>query len=439
MDPNYRQAGRSVRKGQIHHTRTAGQLGRTHPAATPLASATIPSKYETVLFGEPREREGFGSQASRFATEAVNENPGPGTYSTAVSSVLRDAPSIGKRGYGNGFASRTSRSKLPGAAAAATAPGPGAYEVQAYKATGTDVTSVTRPFAASKGGRAMRPDGADETVTPGPGTYNVGRLLDVHSPAEHFSAPAASGRVEAADAGAQRAYRSVFASQAPRFRAASASDASRPGPGAYDPRAIFGTVGPGANQSTGPSAAFRSGLSRTAPRNAAARPPPREDVLKIARSGAAVGVGGVVSEPPGAGGVRAAQESPGGPGPGAYGVGAGSELTRGAAGPSSAFREGLTDRFGQPTERRSRQPQTLPGPGSYDVLAAPDRGGSRTFPPAESGAPVSSAVFMSGTRRDAALGGGPRAPGPAYYHPSPSALVEKRSFHFNAAKRWTPL
>jgi hypothetical protein len=31
-----------------------------------------------------------------------------------------------------------------------------------------------------------------------------------------------------------------------------------------------------------------------------------------------------------------------------------------------------------------------------------------------------------------------RAPGPAYYNPRARALLDKRSFHFNGVKKWTP-
>lgn len=508
---NYRQAGRSLNRGQILRTRTSGQLGRTHPAAPPPPSATIPSKYETVLFGPKKEREGFGSQASRFGGETVNDNPGPGTYAMHASTVLRDAPSIGKRGYGNGFASRTKRSSAP---SAARTPGPGNYDVHTYRAVGSDVRAISRPFAQPKGGRALRPDGATDAdeQTPGPGAYNLGRHLDSHSMRDGYAAPTIAGRVDAGDGHA--GHRSVFASMAPRFANAAASDV-RPGPGAYDASPTSGSLG--ARSGGGmPTSAFRSGVSRTSPRNAAARAPPPEEALGIHRApGAGAGAGACA-------GARASHGAQGTPGPGHYSP---PEANARAVigGPSPAFRAGITvraarsarharpqrrcrprpsnrlqapsadrarhapwraqDRFGRPTERLSRAAVDIPGPGAYDVRSAPDRQGKRTFAPAEEGAPISSSAFMSATRRERQSDGarapppraarcapravcararardmrtdaahdtrpshvptplsapGPRAPGPAYYKPSHRSTAEKRSFHFNALKRWTP-
>ncbi|KAG8461268.1 hypothetical protein KFE25_002457 [Diacronema lutheri] len=422
---NYRQAGRSLNRGQILRTRTSGQLGRTHPAAPPPPSATIPSKYETVLFGPKKEREGFGSQASRFGGETVNDNPGPGTYAMHASTVLRDAPSIGKRGYGNGFASRTKRSSAP---SAARTPGPGNYDVHTYRAVGSDVRAISRPFAQPKGGRALRPDGATDAdeQTPGPGAYNLGRHLDSHSMRDGYAAPTIAGRVDAGDGHA--GHRSVFASMAPRFANAAASDV-RPGPGAYDASPTSGSLG--ARSGGGmPTSAFRSGVSRTSPRNAAARAPPPEEALGIHRApGAGAGAGACA-------GARASHGAQGTPGPGHYSP---PEANARAVigGPSPAFRAGITDRFGRPTERLSRAAVDIPGPGAYDVRSAPDRQGKRTFAPAEEGAPISSSAFMSATRRER-QSDGPRAPGPAYYKPSHRSTAEKRSFHFNALKRWTP-
>jgi hypothetical protein len=226
-ETNFRQAG-TGRAGQILRGGTAGQLGRSLPGALP--PATIPSKYETVLFGAPKEREGFGSQTSRFGAELVNDNPGPGAYLAPGSTVLWDAPSIGKRGYGNGFASRTKRDdRVP---ATHRTPGPGNYEVQKYKATGSDARAVQRPFAQPKGGRALRPDGADGT-TPGPGSYNLGRHLDVHAPEQGYAAPTIGGGRVDQGAGERHGGHRFSASQAPRFRSVSAYDI-RPGPGAYD-------------------------------------------------------------------------------------------------------------------------------------------------------------------------------------------------------------
>jgi hypothetical protein len=283
-DANYRQVGRG-RAGVLTRGGTAGQLRRGELAfAPPPQTATIPSKYETVLFGggaqAQKAREGFGSQASRFAGEAVNDNPGPGAYAETPSSLNRDAPSIGKRGYGNGFASRTQRPGVPGSAPARSqGPGPGSYDVSAYKATGADTRAMARPFAADKGGRALRPDGLTDE-SPGPARYKLGRAFDDATAAREqgYAVPAISGRVDAVGGGTS--YRSVFAGKGPRFHAPKPSEL-QPGPGAYNLAPTDGGfAAPG--RASLPSAAFRSGVSRTAERNGSARPPPREQALGIA-------------------------------------------------------------------------------------------------------------------------------------------------------------
>eukprot|EP00302_Diacronema_sp_CCMP2436_P026484 CAMPEP_0179958400 /NCGR_PEP_ID=MMETSP0983-20121128/28005_1 /TAXON_ID=483367 /ORGANISM="non described non described, Strain CCMP 2436" /LENGTH=275 /DNA_ID=CAMNT_0021870517 /DNA_START=65 /DNA_END=893 /DNA_ORIENTATION=+ len=245
------------------------------------------------------------------------------------------------------------------------------------------------------------------------------------------------GRV---DAGKVDGGHRFSASLAPRFRAVSTNEV-RPGPGAYDT-----TAAPQAD--TLPSAAFRSGVSRTEPRNAGAKQSPIEDTLGVPRSHP----GG----PSSAGAPKSGAAANATPGPGYYAPVSVQEVyARNLGnGPSPVFREGITGGHHIPlsrlqgghhgslwssTERLSRQPINLPGPGAYDTQTAPDRQGKRTFAAPEEGAPISSAVFMSSTRRGAEPGTeGPRAPGPAYYNPSTHAVHDKRSFHFNQFSKWTP-
>lgn len=387
-------------RGRVLHTRTSGQLGHTHSAAPPAPSATIPTRYETSLFRQPAEREGFGSQARRFGDGSASDTPGPGTYTDPnSSSVLRDAPSIGKRGYGVGFASRTVRTGLVSALRARGLPGPGSYDMQAYRGIGTEARAVCRPFQQPKGGRVLRPDDA----------------------ADENEQPPSPRRDDARRADGGGGHRSAFAGMAPRFARASAQTAG-PGPGRYD-------VAAPQLASDVPSAAFRPASVRPPQSSASGRRPPA--------------LGELLGEPR----ARTAQR----------GVSAGSQRpspSARAVAPSAAFRVGFTvrrhaaaapraralrgapmrlslgsaallrgraadparlfyarppraqDRFGRPRERLSKDTAVQPGPGAYDVLGAPDRQGKHTFGAREEAAPLPSATFLSATGQERHAGGG---------------------------------
>ena len=92
---------------------------------------SIPSKYETILY--PRKdinKKGFNTSEFRFVSKP-SENPGPGSYIDPVSnrnsSLKIVSDSYSKKGYGNGFASRSYRfpfeNYMPD-----SVPGPGAYK-----------------------------------------------------------------------------------------------------------------------------------------------------------------------------------------------------------------------------------------------------------------------------------------------------------------------
>jgi hypothetical protein len=62
--------------------------------------ATIPARFETILFSGPRERKGFSSEARRF-NDPENDLPGPGSYDARPAPLTAvKAESTGKKGYG---------------------------------------------------------------------------------------------------------------------------------------------------------------------------------------------------------------------------------------------------------------------------------------------------------------------------------------------------
>ncbi|KAM4795765.1 O(6)-methylguanine-induced apoptosis 2 [Rhinophrynus dorsalis] len=90
------------------------------------ASPSIPTKYQTVFIPES-ERKGFNSKALRFSYSLnQNENPGPGTYNVAQSSVDINSVSLSKKGTG-GFPSKVPRRPY---CKITRCPAPNAYHMQ---------------------------------------------------------------------------------------------------------------------------------------------------------------------------------------------------------------------------------------------------------------------------------------------------------------------
>lgn len=88
--------------------------------------------------------------------------------------------------------------------------------------------------------------------------------------------------------------------------------------------------------------------------------------------------------------------------------------------PSAAFVKSESDRFGNAIKQKKNKDVT-PGPGSYYCYVIQEKN------------PVTGAVFMSETNREAAEKP-KKQPGPAFYRPSP--IPKKKSFHLNSSNLW---
>lgn len=156
--PNYRQAGKE-KSGRVFKGTIQDPLNRSQ-------AASIPYKFETILYKNTNPR-GFGASAQRFfLTEDLA--PGPGSYAHEQAYAKDTAPSYSKKGFGVGFVSKSNRN-LFGRAYPNTGPGPGTY------------SSIDKPFQVTH----ITPDPSNNTSRttidtlkshaelPGPGHYHV--------------------------------------------------------------------------------------------------------------------------------------------------------------------------------------------------------------------------------------------------------------------------
>lgn len=105
---------------RIHSTKAIGKLHKGHNVAA--ASASIPSKYQTVVI-DNSERKGFNSRSKRFHYDGdANDHPGPGSY-VGHGRSEKISSSYSKKGTG-GFASKDRRIVKH---QSTCSPGPGAY------------------------------------------------------------------------------------------------------------------------------------------------------------------------------------------------------------------------------------------------------------------------------------------------------------------------
>jgi hypothetical protein len=337
-------------------------------------ASSIPSKFETVLHMGPREKNGFWGRTLRF-TEADNENPGPGAYTTQKQTAETASDSFSKKGYGNGFVSKTKRGP-PGLRRGV--PGPGQYDQTAAKETCFNRAKSTSAFA--------KPvlDGHSKHIPhtlPGPGAYNRSSMFRNEQ------------RVGVAK---------PFATSGPRLAPGSKHAANVPPPGAYNVPGIKEHL----DHETTPSYAFTSASSR-----------PWEKREKSNRDQALEGIHHPAIK-------KSESVKPEMPGPGTYEPKLELEVFRGPN-QSSVFDSKL-DRFGKPiypTRKKKQEPP--PGPGHYDPSV-------KNFPPDEK-VLVSSSYFMSNVSRMQAIDPEGMPPGPAYYN---ADAVPKKSFHLNAVQRW---
>lgn len=146
--------------------------------------ASIPGKFETVLYKGNREDKGFGSQAPRFGQEDRHgEAPGPGQHGAPMGLASRGFhdKTVGARGNGP-FASRTPRQK---AAANAQAPGPGAYAAASGPNPPASARSSSLPHAVFVPHSSVNPAKFNARAAPGPGDYSgaVGLWNEPKTPA----------------------------------------------------------------------------------------------------------------------------------------------------------------------------------------------------------------------------------------------------------------
>ena len=298
-----------------------------------------------------------------------NDLPGPGAYEDKR---LQDEKVYSKKGLGVGFVSKTKRQSA--FATKATAPGPGSYRV-GYSISDL-VQERNRANVSGSTGTFEPPTtksvGVSSDPTPGPGNYEVVR---------EFSSAAASAARQA------QLETSAFRSGTQRG-GVSAAQRALPAPGQYDPRIAAST------DDNLPSAAFRSTVPIVG--QAGHQRLTREQALGVVPAAPQVEPGPGAYEPPiiGSSGIRRRMPQ---------------------------FCESNHDRFGRSLDGSSQDQWQVPGPGSY-LKDEPRHG-----------APISGAVFMSGTNRSSGMH--EVVPGPAYYSPAPTG---KKSYHLNARSRWMP-
>lgn len=215
---------------------------------------SIPTRFQTFHFDD-REAKAFNSTAPRFE-QSMDELPGPGYYKKSTDSLEIDEPSISKKGYGVGFASKTSRFKKPPTDLETTIPVyPGQYNINhtpvySNSLLNSKTSSFVSPIAVKNNKKFF---------TPGPGAYNTNlpsrvrqKYVDNNAPASFvFKSKTKRQEINCADACPGRDAPPPWAYQvkdvkkntlllgaafkAPERKNNSDLPQNVPGPGAYDP------------------------------------------------------------------------------------------------------------------------------------------------------------------------------------------------------------
>lgn len=193
---NFRQAGTSKANGRLllgaahaYHASNLAQSGVMSLGSVP----SIPSRFETVLYGGDVEKDAFLSRVPRFndITNPARDLPGPGAYYTQtelkeknLSSLKLHSTSFSQKGYGVGFVSKAPRFRRRYAG-----PGPGQYDpLQSETLAERSMRDASRPNVMVPGTAAFKPpmnaplNPALSTSlvnsTPGPGQYdNVTKII----------------------------------------------------------------------------------------------------------------------------------------------------------------------------------------------------------------------------------------------------------------------
>jgi len=154
IKPNFRQAGR-LPQGKLLRGFIQDPINKT-------TSASIPYKFETILYKNTNPK-GFGASAQKLV-RSEDLGPGPGSYDSETTLSTTNTTSYSKKGYGNGFASETARLLYRGFVN--TGPGPGAYNPldKPFR-----VTHISHESKRSDTTPKLQPGSSD---LPGPGFYN---------------------------------------------------------------------------------------------------------------------------------------------------------------------------------------------------------------------------------------------------------------------------
>lgn len=417
-EPNFRQVG----------TRTGGRLlvGTTNSHNTAKAGASsIPSKFETILYSGATEVDGFASRVARFKPNS-NDLPGAGTYHKPATFV-NNSDSISKKGYGNGFVSKTDRFFVVNQSGApAYFPGPGSYDSVDFLTHKNRGNYNRSESTANFKDHDAAPLVAPNRAVPGPGEYNQEvirrkrrsrreRVPKTHSKhrynQDHGYGPQ-GGRVnKTVESESNQSFGRVDS----RFKDASTDV---PAPGQYNPEG-----GPGAQWAPNnyPSANFNSKSER--------------DPMGTNKADV--------------------------PGPAHYNPNEKEETDREAMDTDGykVFKKGQIDRFGKPLVRR-KPLDNYPGPGTYEASetfgGGPEYGdGSHrphTRPRVNGGARggftyatrkrfggtphQTTASISASLMHDIIAGANIKPPGPAYYNPDVVSNSNPRSYHLNMKQKW---
>lgn len=163
VPPNFRQVG-------VHRvgTRCVGTPQRVPP------QPSIPCRYETVFVDRlNKPNKGFGARVSRFY-KSVEDLPGPGSYHNAPHhDIERKSDSLSKKGFGNGFVSKTkqcfaiqrevdSKNYIPG---------PNAYKPADFLTEKEKATFNKAPTTSNYSAPTQLRNPLSRTM-PGPGAYH---------------------------------------------------------------------------------------------------------------------------------------------------------------------------------------------------------------------------------------------------------------------------
>lgn len=434
-DVNYRQVGT-----RSHGRLLLGQSNSKGQKAQMTSAASIPSKFETILYTGATEADGFGARVTRFQSQ-VADLPGPGAYHQG-SSAESFSDSFSKKGYGNGFVSKTNRwFKAQATGPPVHFPGPGAYEKTDWlgekKKNDFNEASATSAFREKESAALV----AKDEPIPGPGTYEhdkrqrrrgnrVKRYPKDHSKRNAYSAPGmrtGKGFGEYDDRNnitndANPEGNNSFGSRDIRFKSSvKDEDDITPGADAYNPNKEYTLQNPYLDPKV-PSMAFKSETKREG-----------------------INTGG--------------EDEHKEPGPGHYRMYEADEIRRGELDETGwrQFKTGQLDKFGNPLNRRVPL-DNYPGPGKYETnsssLKIADKYPTSNYqypgPNGYSDATKkralnygrylrkTSASISASLQQDIVKTSFIKAPGPAYYNPDKIALNEKRSYHLNLHGRFMP-